>query len=125
MICVRRRPLERCRRSPGDRGSVTAEFAVAMPAVLLVLALSLSATQVAATQLRLQDAAADAARALARGETVGVASSGVSAQVAGATLSRSASGDLVCATVSARPTGLAATFGLTVSASSCAVGGGR
>ena len=111
-------------RRAREQGSVTAEFAVAMPAVLLVLALSLSATQVAATQLRLQDAAADAARALARGETVAAVTSSLSEQVSGAALARSARGDLVCATTTARPMGLAATFGLTVSASSWAVGGG-
>ena len=49
--------------SPGrrERGSVTAEFAIALPAVILVLACSLSGLQIAGQQLRLQDAAASAA----------------------------------------------------------------
>lgn len=51
----------------------TAEFAVAMPAVLLVLALSLSALAAGLDQIRCVDAARAAARLLARGETDGAA----------------------------------------------------
>lgn len=50
-----------------------AEFAVAMPAVLLVLALSLSALAAGLDQIRCVDAARAAARLLARGETDGAA----------------------------------------------------
>lgn len=51
----------------------TAEFAVAMPAVLLVLALALSALAAGLDQIRCVDAARAAARLLARGETDGAA----------------------------------------------------
>jgi hypothetical protein len=50
------------------RGAVTAEFAVALPAVLLLLAMLLAGSAAGITQLRLQDAARAGARALARGE---------------------------------------------------------
>jgi hypothetical protein len=50
---------------------VTAEFAVALPAVLLCLALCLGAVQVAVQQVRLSDAAAVAARLLGRGDDPG------------------------------------------------------
>ncbi|HEY3573979.1 MAG TPA: TadE family type IV pilus minor pilin [Arthrobacter sp.] len=47
---------------------MTAEFAVALPAVLLLLAMLLAGSAAGITQLRLQDAARAGARALARGE---------------------------------------------------------
>ena len=54
----------------GDRcrGAVTAEFAVALPAVLILLALLLAGSAAGVTQLRLEEAARAGARALARGE---------------------------------------------------------
>jgi hypothetical protein len=99
-----------------DRGSVTAELAVALPAVAVVLACCLGGLQVAGTQLRLQDAAALAARALARGDPP----SSAVALVAGVSLSRSDRGDLVCATLHAP-----AALGLTLSATGCSLDGGR
>lgn len=101
-----------------ERGSVTAEFALALPAVMLVFACCLAGLQVAGTQLRVQDAAAAAARSLARGDPTAV----VSRLVPGATLSRHDDGDLVCATVAARASGL---IPLELHATSCALGGGR
>ena len=60
----------RGRPGPGSaRGAVTAEFAVALPAVLLLLALLLAGTAAGAAQLRLEEAALAGARALARGES--------------------------------------------------------
>ena len=105
-----------------DRGSVVAEFAVAMPAVLLVLAVLLSGAQVAAVQLRAQDAAADIARAWARGEGT---PAGVLRGVPDAGTARADSGGLVCATVTGRPSGVAARLGATVQGTSCALAGGR
>ena len=51
------------------RGAVTAEFAVALPGVLLLLALLLAGAAAGVTQLRLEEAARAGARALARGES--------------------------------------------------------
>lgn len=56
------------RRGESCRGAVTAEFAVALPAVLLLLALLLAGSAAGVTQLRLEEAARAGARALARGE---------------------------------------------------------
>jgi hypothetical protein len=97
---------------------VTAEFATVIPAVILVLACCLTGIQVAGQQLRLQDAAAGAARALARGDDP----SGIAG---GARLARSSRGDLVCATLSERSSGLPGTiFRITLTARSCALGDG-
>lgn len=112
-------------RARDESGSVVAEFAIALPAVLLVLATLIGGVQVAAEQLRAQDAAADAARSWARGESAGVIAARVQRQVPGAGVVRVARGDLICAIVSARPGGALARLGLTVSASACALAGGR
>jgi Flp pilus assembly protein TadG len=69
--------LERVRRprcSPNarctiERGSVTAEFAVALPAVVVVLAFLLAGAAAGAAQLNLEKAAQAAVRQLGRGET--------------------------------------------------------
>lgn len=53
----------------GARGSVTAEFAVVLPAVTAVLALLMVAAGAGVLQLRLEDAARAGARAAARGES--------------------------------------------------------
>lgn len=54
---------------PGpDRGSVTAEAAVALPVLVAVLLAGLSAVGAVSARMRCQDAAHEAARALARGE---------------------------------------------------------
>lgn len=106
----------RC-RFRADAGSVTAEFAISLPAVVVVLALCLSGVQVAGQQLRLQDAAAAAARASARGDSTAIA-----ARIApGASVNRWSDGDLACVTVTAR----AALFAMPLSASGCALGDGR
>jgi hypothetical protein len=52
-----------------EGGSVTAEFAVALPAVVGVLALCLSAVSAVSTHTILTSLAMDSARAWARGET--------------------------------------------------------
>lgn len=56
------------RYGPGDRGTVTAETALALPAVILVLAAVLAVVAAGAAQLRASDAARVAARAAAIGE---------------------------------------------------------
>src|SRR3954454_15917019 len=52
-----------------SRGSVTAEFAVALPAVVVVLAVAMSAVAAATAQMRCVDAARAGARAVARGDS--------------------------------------------------------
>ncbi|MBO3663755.1 TadE family protein [Microbacterium stercoris] len=105
----------------GERGSVAAELAVALPAVLLVLILGVGALFAASTQVRLQDVAADGARLVARGEPEARASA-VVAQLDGARTAVSWRGDLVC--VTAHATARVAGVGVPLSAVSCALGGG-
>ncbi|MBM6404591.1 pilus assembly protein TadE [Phycicoccus sp. CSK15P-2] len=57
----------------GEEGTATAELAVAVPVLLLVLAVALSAVRMGVDQVRCVDAAHTAARLLARGEPRGVA----------------------------------------------------
>jgi len=103
----------------GDRGSVAAEFAVAVPAVLLVIALATAALGACSRQVRLQDAAADAARLVARGDSTARAQSAVVAAAPGAGLAISRPGALVCAAASA-PSGIPL-VPLTLTAHACAL----
>ncbi|PPF82186.1 hypothetical protein C5B96_09535 [Subtercola sp. Z020] len=108
-----------------DRGTVTAEFAAGLPAVLLVLVLAISSLQAGALHLRVADAASVAARTNARGDPS--AADGLVNRLVGThRLSTAREGDLVCATVSApiRLGGLDA-GGLEASARSCSLGDGR
>jgi hypothetical protein len=121
----RGRQSDRHPRADAQRGTVTAEFAAVVPAVLMVLAMCLGSMQVAGVQLRLQDAAADASRSLARGEGAAVASARLRLVVSGAQLSVRRHGDLVCADARAPAApGIGWMSALTVSASGCAVDGG-
>jgi hypothetical protein len=83
---------------------VTAEFAVVLPAIVLVLALSLGALGLAVDQIRCVDAARAGARAAARGDShgavIGVASA---AAPSGALVSMAASGAYVRISVVSRP----------------------
>ena len=97
-----------------DRGSVTAEFAAVIPAVLLVLACCLAGLQLAGQQLRLQDAAAVAARSVARG--------GSAPPIEGVRVVTRVEGQLLCARVVAAS--IAPLFPLQLSAESCALAGG-
>jgi Flp pilus assembly protein TadG len=54
-----------------QQGAVTAEFAVALPAVVLLLALLLAGGAAGVTQVRLEEAVRAGARASARGESSG------------------------------------------------------
>lgn len=52
----------------GDAGSATAEYAVLLPAAALVLAATVNIAAIGIQQVRMEEAAAAAARQLARGE---------------------------------------------------------
>jgi hypothetical protein len=108
-----------------ERGSVTAEFAAVVPAVLLVLACCLGAIQVVGQQVRLTDAAADAARSLARGDSADRAAGLVHRAVAGASMAPDRRGEFVWVRFSAPSAfGPFAALGLTLTAGSCALAGG-
>jgi hypothetical protein len=70
------------RAGSSQRGSVTAEFAIVLPAVVLVLVLVLTTAAVAASQLRCTEAARAGARAAALGEP-GASVRAAAAMVAG------------------------------------------
>lgn len=108
----------------GETGSITAEFAAVVPAVLLVLAFCLGAVQLVGQQLRLTDAAANAARSLARGDGLALATARVSAAVGAASLHHRRDGDFVCVRL-AMPAAFApaALAGVTVTGRGCALAG--
>lgn len=56
-------------KSPAEEGVITAEFAVALPAVMVVLALCLGAASTGVAQLKVEESARTAARAAARGDS--------------------------------------------------------
>ncbi|QOD93966.1 TadE family type IV pilus minor pilin [Chryseoglobus sp. 28M-23] len=103
-----------------DRGAATAEVAVALPAVALVLVACLGGLLAATELVRLQLAAADAARLLGRGESSALEH--VQRAVPGATVAASRSDGLVCVDARSAPRVLGVP--IAVSASSCALDGG-
>ena len=106
------------RASPNDRGAVTAEFVLVLPAVLIVLALIIGSILLAAQQLTLTSAAGDVARLEARGDAAG-ASLRLSQLMPGVSVARQSLGPLHCVSLSARPArGLLSA--LHISASGCA-----
>lgn len=104
----------------GDRGAVAAEFAVALPALVLVIAVGVAALGAGTRQVRLQDAVSDAARLVAREEDPARAIGAVITAVPGATVEIVPRGDLLC--VSAAAT--AAPLPFTLRAEGCALAGG-
>lgn len=61
--------LSTLHKSPAEEGVITAEFAVALPAVTVVLALCLGAASTGVAQLKVEESARTAARAAARGDS--------------------------------------------------------
>ncbi len=112
------------RESPraGDRGTVTAEFAVTLPAIVLVLAVCLAALQLAGLQLRLTDAATAAVRQLARGDP-DAARALATRLVPGSTLTVGSRSDLDCVTLVAGVRGVLAAIPVTAQACALREGG--
>lgn len=106
-----------------ERGSVAAELALALPAVVLTLLLGAGALGAASRQVSLQDASADAARLLGRGEDAGAASQVVVAAVPGANMSSTAPAGLVCVRASV-DAAIGGFMVIPLVASSCALAGG-
>lgn len=109
-------------RSDRERGSVTAEFAIVAPVLVLLLALGAGLLGASGTRVRLEDAAADAARVLARGEGEARAAAIVARGVGGAAIAVGRSDGFVCVTATAA----AGVMGVAtpVEATSCALDGG-
>lgn len=111
--------------SGSDSGSVTAEFAVLMPAVILILACCLTAVQLIGHQVRLTDAVADGSRSLARGDSLEHATDLVQALVGTVQVSTERRGEFVCMTLRDPSVfGPALALGVTVEATGCALEGG-
>lgn len=105
-----------------DGGAVTAELAIGLPVVVLVLGACLGGLAAGTAQLRAHDAAADAARLLGRGEPLARAESVVAQTVAGGRLSVSRADGLVCASVDLEQRVLLVQ--ITVTGRSCALDAG-
>lgn len=82
----------------GQRGAVTAEFAVALPSIVVLLVVVLTAVTVGASQLRLEEAARAGAREIMRGEGTVVATTTVQ-RLAGRDAELAVTGDGTWATV--------------------------
>jgi len=109
-------------RRRDDGGSATAEFAVIVPAVVLLIAMTVGALSAVGRQIRLEHAVAQAARLAARGDVDG--GGRVVASIVGGTVGAvAAEGDLVCVSASV-PAGIALPFP-DLTARSCALAGGR
>jgi len=103
----------------GDRGAVTAETALALPAVGLVTAVLIGVGHVAVAQIRCVDAARAAARLVARGEPVGrVVARAAGVAPTGAAIAVGTAGGEVVVTVRSQ---VALPFGLDVPIGSRAV----
>lgn len=98
-----------------QRGSVTAEYAVTLPVVASMLVLSVGVIGLAAHQLRLSAAAADLARAEARGENATTNTLGYPV-----TVYREEIGQAHCVTLTASPAKGALSV-VNISARSCAL----
>ncbi|MDQ1076166.1 MULTISPECIES: TadE family protein [Microbacterium] len=103
-----------------ERGSVTAEFAVAVPAVVIVLALCVGVLASAATAVRLQHVSAESARMLGRGDE---ARAFAAVGEVGASMAVSRADGLVCVDTSA-PVSLSVPLP-PVTARACALDGGE
>ena len=87
-------------RRRAEHGAATAELAVALPTLVLVLAVALAAVDLGLAQVRCVDAARLGARLLARGETQGSALAAVrAASPDGAAVSVTVSGSRVTVVV--------------------------
>lgn len=101
-----------------ERGSVTAEFALTIPAVLLVLGVALGSVHLSAERVLLVSLASDVSRLEARGDWA--ESAAREAGYPSAELHRTTGEGVLCVTATARPgSGILST--ITISATACAV----
>lgn len=102
---MRRTSRARRGRDPADRGMVTVETAICLGGVLIVLALVLSGLSALLGQIQCTDAAREAARLVARGETEQARQVATRIAPSGSTVTIAVTGDTVEVTVAARPVG--------------------
>lgn len=101
-----------------DHGVVSAEFAIVLPAVLVVLGLVIGGVMLTAHRVTLVSAAADVARLEARGD-LAVAGERLAALPHAASVARSSRGALHCVTLESRP-GVGLLSRIPLTATSCA-----
>jgi Flp pilus assembly protein TadG len=82
-----------------DRGAITAEFAIVLPTVFLLLAFSMSTLTAQFERIRLVSVAAGLARAVARGEPESQVRELYATQLRGSQVTFSTDGLLLCAEV--------------------------
>lgn len=105
-----------------ERGAVAAEFAVTLPAVILVLLLGVGVSATAASSVRLQHGATEAARLLGRGDETRAV---VAVAEAGGTMSTNRGDGVVCVSASATtPLPVPLPFP-PIAVRACALDGGR
>jgi len=92
---VRARLVRLLRRVDDERGSATVEFAMTMPALILVVSFVAASLGVTSQSVRLADAAAVVARQTARGDRGSVGST-LARLAPGAAVSEFVTADLVC-----------------------------
>lgn len=100
-----------------ERGAVTAEFALTIPAVLLILGIAVGSIFLAAERVSLVSLAGEVARLEARGDTV-LASARLAEKPAAA-IERTNDGRILCVTAVSRP-GPGLLAAVTVSGRGCA-----
>ena len=83
-----------------ENGSVTAEFALVLPAAFMVIAISIGALSVQVERMRLVSVTAELARASARGEPEEVVGKLYAKALAGQSLSYSTDGKFSCVEIS-------------------------
>lgn len=120
----RDRPGARGGARDRERGSATAELAVALPIVVLILLLGVGGLGAGMRMVALQDAVADAARLLGRGDDAGGAGAAVTRADPAATFGVRRSAELVCVTASSQARILGAVT-VPLRATGCALDGGR
>lgn len=101
-----------------DRGGSTAEFAIVIPVILLVVGIVLGGILLASTRVTLVSAAHDIARLEARGDTL-LAASRAGELPSGSTVGRDVTGGILCVTVHSSP-GRGPLSAITVSGQGCA-----
>ncbi len=87
-------------RATSERGSVTAEFAIVLPTVFLLLGISMGAVAAQFERIKLVSVASGLARAVARGEPEPQAREVFASQLEGKSVVFSVEGLLLCAEVS-------------------------
>lgn len=102
-----------------ERGGSTAEFAIVLPVILVVVGIVVGALMLASIRVALVSGAHDIARLEARGDSA-LVSQRITTLPKGSSIEREHRGDLLCVNVSAAP-GKGVLAALTVSGQGCAL----